>query len=99
MGWARTLLLGDIGNRLDIEDAEGDISKLRQELRKNRKLDANQQQRIELLEEEIEQLEIMLAALARILEARGLLDPEEIRPFVEALEPRDEAEEAAEDEA
>jgi hypothetical protein len=27
MGWGRTLLLGDIGNRLDIEDTEQDIAK------------------------------------------------------------------------
>ena len=29
MGWGRTLLLGDIGNRLDIEDCERSISALR----------------------------------------------------------------------
>ena len=28
MGWGRTLLLGDIGNRLDIEDTERDIAHL-----------------------------------------------------------------------
>ncbi len=29
MGWGRTLLLGDIGSRLDIADTERDIEKLK----------------------------------------------------------------------
>src|SRR4029450_13939061 len=32
MGWGRTLLLGDIGNRLDIENTERDIASLKQEI-------------------------------------------------------------------
>jgi hypothetical protein len=32
MGWGRTLLLGDIGNRLDIEDTERDIERLKREI-------------------------------------------------------------------
>ena len=32
MGWGRTLFLGDIGNRLDIEDTERDIHGLRRQL-------------------------------------------------------------------
>lgn len=29
MGWLRTILLGDIGNRLDIEDSEQEIERLK----------------------------------------------------------------------
>ena len=32
MGWGRTLLLGDIGNRLDIQDTEQDIAQLKQQM-------------------------------------------------------------------
>ena len=32
MGWGRTLLLGDIGNRLDIDDVERDLSNIRKEI-------------------------------------------------------------------
>ena len=31
MGWGRTFLLGNIGNRLDIEDTERDIAGLKRE--------------------------------------------------------------------
>ena len=42
MGWARTLLLGDIGNRLDIADTEQDISGIHRELATKRHLDESQ---------------------------------------------------------
>jgi len=32
MGWGRTLLLGDIGNRLDIDDVEREIADLRRQM-------------------------------------------------------------------
>jgi hypothetical protein len=32
MGWARTLILGDVGNRLDISDCEKDIQVLKASL-------------------------------------------------------------------
>ena len=96
MGWMRTLFLDDIGNRLDIEDTETDIKRLRAELRKNRNLDVSQERRIELLERENEQLELLISALAKMLAARGVLDPEELRPFVEAIEDEAELEGGAE---
>ncbi len=33
MGWIRTILLGDIGNRLDIEDSEQEIERLKKAAR------------------------------------------------------------------
>ena len=41
MGWGRTLLLGDIGNRLDIQDAELDIEFIRKRLAENQQLGAH----------------------------------------------------------
>ena len=32
IGWGRTLLLGDVGNRLDTEDLEKEVSHLKREL-------------------------------------------------------------------
>ena len=42
MGWARTLLMGDVGNRLDIRDTERDIDHIRRELRSTRVLEKTQ---------------------------------------------------------
>lgn len=93
MGWARTLFLGDVGNHLDIADNHQSIARLRRDMRANRRQDLDQEQRIELLERENEQQQALIAALARILAAHGVLDAEELRPFVEELdEVADEAE-------
>lgn len=86
MGWARTLLLGDIGNRLDIGDNEDQIRKVREELRKNRRLDASQEERITFLEQENVQLEMLVSALARLLAVRGILDQDELEPFIAVLD-------------
>lgn len=86
MGWARTLFLGDIGNRLDIGDNEDQIRKVREELRKNRRLDASQEERITFLEQENEQLEMLVSALARLLAVRGILDQDELEPFIAVLD-------------
>lgn len=86
MGWARTLLLGDIGNRLDIGDAENEINRLRDRLRKNRSMDLTQDERLAMLERDNEQQQILIAALAKILAAHGLIDAEGMEPFIEALD-------------
>ena len=46
MGWGRTLLLGDIGNRLDIADTERDIASLRTRLRSKAQTDQTQDKRL-----------------------------------------------------
>jgi uncharacterized coiled-coil protein SlyX len=86
MGWARTLLLGDIGNRLDIGDAEAAIARLRDNLRRNRSLDMTQEERLAMLERDNEQQQILIATLAKILAAHDLIDTEGMEPFIEALD-------------
>lgn len=34
MGWGRALLLGDIGNRLEIGDLERDVAEMKRQLRR-----------------------------------------------------------------
>lgn len=86
MGWARTLLLGDIGNRLDIGDAEDQIRRLSDRLRRNRRMDLTQDERLAILERDNEQQQILIAALAKIIAAHGLIDAEGMEPFIEALD-------------
>ena len=88
MGWARTLLLGDIGNRLDIEDTERDITSVRRELARNRDLDESQDGAIQKLQRENEQLEFCVAALAKALERKGILSTEELTNLARATASR-----------
>ena len=86
MGWARTLLLGDIGNRLDIADTERDVGEIRAELTRSRGRDESQDCTLARLQQENEQLELCLAALIKTLEARGILKYVEVANLVDMID-------------
>lgn len=86
MGWGRTLLLGDIGNRLDIADTERDIQSLRIRLSNQTGIDRNQNERLESLESENEELKLYLASLIRLLVSRGTIAREEVQSFVRLID-------------
>jgi hypothetical protein len=87
MGWMRTLLLGDIGNRLDIEDTERNISKLRVYLRSKAATDSGQNERLDALEEENEQLKLSMATLIQMLVKRKLLSESDLEALVDLNDP------------
>lgn len=86
MGWARTLFLGDIGNRLDIAVTERDVSKIRMKLNRQRGRDASQDKAIEQLRRENEDLELCIAALVKTLERKGVLSSDEVTELVNLIE-------------
>ncbi|MEM1013230.1 MAG: hypothetical protein AAGI46_13555 [Planctomycetota bacterium] len=88
MGWMRTLFLGDIGNRLDIADAERSIDDVRQVLRKGLRHDMGQDEQIRALKLENEELEMGMAALVKLLKDKGVLDEAEVRQLVDKIDPK-----------
>ena len=46
MGWGRTMLLGDIGNRLDIDDVERDVRNIRRDMETKFRADMSQDEAI-----------------------------------------------------
>jgi chromosome segregation ATPase len=89
MGWMRTLLLGDIGNRLDIADTESDIDQLRQsQSRSTRELE-KKNRTIETLQEELEQQKLALTALTRFLIDRQLIELEELDEYISEIDAED----------
>ena len=90
MGWMRTILLGDIGNRLDIADAEKSIRALRVSLSKAKRTTRTNEERISILEEENEQLELLITMLLRRLQEKNLLDGDEILSLTEIIDPPEE---------
>lgn len=86
MGWARTLLLGDIGNRLDIADTEQDIDTIRRELGHKRHLDESQDDAIRRLQEDNATLEFCVAALVKTLERKGVFTPQEVSNLVDMID-------------
>ena len=90
MDWMRTILLGDIGNRLDIEDAEKGIRALRLSLSKAKRTTSSNEERIANLEEENEQLELLITMLLRRLQEKNLFNGDEIRSLTEIIDPPEE---------
>jgi hypothetical protein len=86
MGWMRTIFLGDIGNRLDIEDTECGLRQLRQQLDDQSLRDRGQDDRLAILERENTELKLCLGALMRTLVAKGVCSREELEALAVAVE-------------
>ena len=86
MGWMRTIFLGDIGNRLDIEETERDIHKLRARIGTQDTRDREQDERIQQLERDNAELKLCLGALMRTLVSKGVCTREELEALALAVE-------------
>ena len=80
------MLLGNIGQQLDIGDLDNAIGGMRDELEQTQALDQEQGRDIEQLRKENREMKLYLATLLRLLAAKGVLKPEEIDATVRAIE-------------
>jgi hypothetical protein len=89
MGWMRTLLLGDIGNRLDIADAETEIAAVRAAHAKSvGKLNSRDRQ-IDAMRDEIGRQKLAIQALTRFLVAKEIISPVELAEFIREVDAED----------
>ncbi len=89
MGWGRTMLLGDIGNRLDIDDVERDVRNIRREIEAKFRGDMSQDEAIRALINENGQLKLYLASLIRLLTHKGAITKEELQTMITAIDSED----------
>ena len=89
MGWGRFLLLGNLGQQLDISDQRNEIEDLKEQLRRSRSSSPAASSDIARLQAENDELRLYLAALIRLLTAKGLVGREEIRQVVNAVDAED----------
>ncbi len=89
MGWMRAILLGDIGNRLDIADTEKEISNLRRNNREKADVLNNHAQVIHELREALGQQTLVIQALTRFLIQKGLVVEAELSAFIDELDAED----------
>jgi hypothetical protein len=87
MGWGRMLLLGNVGQQLDIGDLEGVVTEMQGAFLENQRTDLDQAKNIAALRAENRDLKLYLATLIRLLVAKGMLKPEEVETIVRAIEP------------
>ena len=86
MGWGRTLLLGDIGNRLDIEDCERSIYALRRTFSDQSKVDRSQDDEIRELRRELDELKLCVGSLTRILIARQIVSESDVTRIANVID-------------
>ena len=89
MGWGRTLFLGDIGNRLDIEDTERDIRQLKRKIAGEQNSNASQEQIITQLIIENAQTKLYLASIVRLMLSKGAITKQELEIMVDTIDAED----------
>jgi len=80
------LLLGNVGQQLDLDDLNGEIAGMQGAFLENQQVDLQQAQSIALLRRENQELKLYLATLLRLLVSKGVLKPEEVETTVRAIE-------------
>ena len=78
MGWGRTLLLGDIGTQMNLDDLQREISVLHDRLQDNRGADPSEDLAIQQLTDENHKLKLCIGTLSRLLVAKNVLTREEL---------------------
>lgn len=86
MGWGRMLLLGNVGQQLDIGDIEREIAEMSDQLRH---VDQRTVETLTRLMRENGELKLHLAAVIRLLVAKGLVTPPELAALVDSIDRAD----------
>lgn len=86
MGWGRMMLLGNVGQQLDIGDLENAVDRMRRDFAQKSQIDREQGRDIRHLQSENQELKLYLATLIHLLISKGVLKPEEVQTIVSAIE-------------
>jgi hypothetical protein len=87
VGWARMLLLGNLGQQLDIHDARNELDRVRRASGMGAVKDAEQDEQIQRLIDQNEQSTLCLVTLVRLLIAKGVVAPAEVQELLAVLDP------------
>lgn len=87
MGWGRMLLLGDLGQQLDIQEARADLERLNRQRSTQVGKDREQDEQIDALAGENLDLKLCLIALVHLLVNKGVLKQGEVQAIVSAIDP------------
>lgn len=88
MGWGRYLLLGNLGQQLDLSDHQQELEDLRRELRGIRKASGNPGS-VAQLRAENDELRLCLVALVRLLTSKKVITQEELQRIVAVVDAED----------
>ena len=86
MGWGRMMLLGNVGQQLDIGELEGAVTEMQSAFLENQRTDLGQAKSISQLQRENHDLKLYLATLIRLLVSKGVIQAEEVEAIVQAVD-------------
>jgi hypothetical protein len=86
MGWGRMMLLGNVGQQMDIGDLGNAVDQMRGDIAQKDQVDREQGFDIERLKRENHDLKLYVATLIRLLVSKGVLKQEEVDAIVSAIE-------------
>jgi hypothetical protein len=89
MGWGRMLLLGDLGQQLDIRDTQESLQLIKRHLQEANRFDQDVARSLGELSRENMELKLYLAAIVRLLVAKGAVTPAELAAVVDAIDRSD----------
>jgi hypothetical protein len=89
MGWGRMLLLGNIGQQLDIQDTERALAQMAHQLRETGQFDREVARRLDHLAAENAEMKLYLAAIVRLLASKNVVSSAELREIVDAIDRSD----------
>jgi hypothetical protein len=87
LGWARWLLLGDLGQQLDLGDAHNALERLRRSSSSASFRAIQNDEQIRELADRNEQLTLCLIMLVRLMIAKGAIVPAEVQELLAVLDP------------
>ena len=86
MGWGRMLLLGNVGQQMDIDELTDYLKKAVAEMNQNQTLDRQQSAEIARLKAENKELKLYVLGLIRLLSAKKVLSEAEVNQLVAAID-------------
>ena len=89
MGWGRMLLLGNVGQQMDLDDLEREIADLKDRLKAGRARHAEADRELERLAAEHDELKLYVAAILRALVAKGVVSQRELGDLVRSVDVED----------
>jgi len=89
MGWGRMLLLGDVGQQLDIKDQRDALEELHTSVAIERAMREGADELLGRVRRENQELKLYLAAVVRLLLAKKIVTVAEITSIVDVLDRED----------
>ena len=89
MGWMKTLLLGDVGLRLDLDETEDKLAVLQHQQKSHQEGRRSQTLEIAILKAELEKQRLATAALSRFFVEKNMIDAKELEDFIQEIDAED----------